>query len=58
MYDTKAGLGSTVCGSTEKGIGNGKISKPAAVLVKDNKIWIADLGNHRIVNVDIPKIDE
>ena len=58
MYDIKSGQVSTVCGTSEKGIGNGKISKPAAVLVHNNKIWIADLGNHRIVNVDIPKIDE
>ena len=49
---------STICGTTKKGIGNGKLAKPAAVLVKDNKIWIADLGNHRIVNVDIPKFNK
>ncbi len=58
LYDIKSEQVSTVCGTTEKGIGNGKISKPAAVLVKDDKIWIADLGNNRIVNVDITKLDK
>jgi DNA-binding beta-propeller fold protein YncE len=56
LFDIKSGQVSTVCGTGEKGIGNGKLSEPAAVLVKNNKIWIADLGNNRIINVDIPDI--
>jgi hypothetical protein len=56
MIDVESGVMSIVCGTTEKGIGEGKLSKPAAVLVSQEKIWVADLGNHRIVNVGIPPI--
>lgn len=58
MFDTNSEQVSTICGTTEKGIGNGNLYKPADVLVKGNKIWIGDLYNHRIVTVDMPIIDE
>ena len=55
LYDIKSQQVSTLTGTTEKGVGEGRLTKPAAVLVKGDKIWIADLGNHRIVYVDIPE---
>lgn len=48
------GKKTTLCGTKEKGIGNGRLNKPAAVLVHNNMIWIADMGNHRIVQTILP----
>lgn len=56
-YDIETKQVSTLAGTTEKGVGESNMTKPAAVLVAKNKIWIADLGNHRVVNIDIPIID-
>jgi len=55
VYDIKTQQVSTLTGTSEKGVGEGRLTKPAAVLVSGDKIWIADLGNHRIVYVDIPE---
>jgi sugar lactone lactonase YvrE len=47
-----ARLGKTVstiiAGTGEAGSGVGQLNKPAAVLVHDGYLWIADLNNHRI----------
>ena len=42
---------SVVAGTGEAGSGPGMLNKPAAVLVHDGLLWIADLENHRIVGV-------
>jgi sugar lactone lactonase YvrE len=39
---------SPVCGTGEPGAGNEQLNRPAAVLVHDGRLWIADLDNHRI----------
>lgn len=52
--DPKSGAVRTVCGTTEKGIGEGRLNRPAAVLAVGREVWIADLGNHRIAKVDLP----
>ena len=44
----------TLCGTTEKGLGGGRLNRPAAVLAQQDTLWIADLGNHRIVTVPLP----
>jgi len=56
MYDIKNGKVSTLFGTTEKGIGEGKLNKPAAVFVHNGLVWVADLGNHRIVNTMLPEL--
>lgn len=45
----------TYCGTVEEGRGEGRLHKPAAVLVHAGRLWIADLGNHRIVTVPLPE---
>lgn len=45
----------TYCGTPEEGVGEGKLHKPAAVLAHAGRLWIADLGNHRIVTVPLPE---
>lgn len=50
-FDINDGKVSTLCGTTEKGIGAGKLNKPAAVFVNNGLVFVADLGNHRIVNM-------
>ncbi len=40
---------STLCGTTESGDAEGQLCKPAAVLFDGERLWIADLGNHRIL---------
>jgi DNA-binding beta-propeller fold protein YncE len=52
--DLSTGKKTTLCGTTEKGIGKGRLYKPAAVLVYHNDIWVADMGNHRIVRTSLP----
>ena len=37
-----------VAGTGEAGLGTDQLNKPAAVLVHDGYLWIADLNNHRI----------
>jgi len=54
QINLSTGKKTTLCGTMEKGIGNGRLNKPAAVLVHHNKIWIADMGNHRIVQTNLP----
>lgn len=45
----------TYCGTTEEGLGEGRLDKPAAVLAHAGRLWIADLANHRIVTVPLPE---
>jgi hypothetical protein len=35
-------------------LGEGRLNRPAAVLAQQDTLWIADLGNHRIVTVPLP----
>lgn len=53
-FDPGTGSVRTLCGTTEKGIGQGRLNRPAAVLAAGQTVWIADLGNHRIATVTIP----
>jgi len=39
---------SVVAGTGIAGLETEQLNKPAAVLVHDGYLWIADLGNHRI----------
>jgi streptogramin lyase len=43
-----AGETGLFAGTGEAGLGAEQLNKPAAVLVHDGHLWIADLGNHRI----------
>ena len=43
-----AGETSQFAGTGEAGLGEDQLNRPAAVLVHDGHLWIADLGNHRI----------
>ena len=52
-YDMKNGSVSTICGSDDEAFENG-LNKPAAVLVNNGVIWVADLGNNRIVITELP----
>jgi sugar lactone lactonase YvrE len=52
--DGKDGSISTLYGDGEKGIGPNQLHRPAAVLVDGNRLWIADLYNHRIVVGELP----
>jgi len=42
------GKTSQFAGTGEAGLDADQLNKPAAVLVHDGYLWIADLGNHRI----------
>ncbi len=53
-FDPASGAARTLCGTTEKGLGNGRLNRPAAVLADGQTVWIADLSNHRIVKVMLP----
>jgi len=44
---------SVVAGTGEAGSGPDQLNKPAAVLVHDGLLWIADLGHHRILTVPV-----
>lgn len=44
----------TLCGTTKKGRGEGQLNRPAAVLLDHRTLWVADLGNHRLVWVPLP----
>jgi DNA-binding beta-propeller fold protein YncE len=44
----------TLCGTGEAGSGPGQLNRPAAVLVHDGNVWVADLDNHRIVICEMP----
>ncbi len=48
-FERRNGEVSTICGTTEKGDGGGQLQKPAALLFDGERLWIADMGNHRIV---------
>lgn len=52
-FDPVSGAVRTLCGTTEKGIGEGRLNRPAAVLAVGRTVWIADLGNHRIATVEL-----
>ena len=52
--DPRSDVVATYCGTTEKGLGAGRLNKPAAVLAHAGRLWIADLANHRIVSVPLP----
>lgn len=56
MFDPTTGTVSTLCGTTEKGNSPGRLNRPAAVLAQRDLLWIADLGNHRIVTVPLPDL--
>ena len=56
MFDPTTGTVSTLCGTTEKGNDPGRLNRPAAVLAQRDILWIADLGNHRIVTVPLPAL--
>jgi hypothetical protein len=43
-----------ICGTGEPGTGPGQLRKPAAVLIHSGYLWIADLGNHRVLIVKWP----
>ena len=51
--DPKGGEVATYCGTTKGGLGEGRLKKPAAVLAHAGRLWVADLGNHRIVTVPL-----
>jgi len=51
--DPTSGALATLCGTTEAGAGEGQLRKPAAVLAHAGCLWIADLGNHRLVTVPL-----
>jgi hypothetical protein len=42
-----------VAGNGEAGSTPGQLNKPAAVLAHAGLLWIADLGNHRIVTLPL-----
>ena len=46
-----------LCGTGEAGSSDTQVDKPAAVLVHDGLLWIADLGNHRILTTPWPTED-
>jgi DNA-binding beta-propeller fold protein YncE len=50
------GTATVVCGNGEAGSGPGQLNRPAAVLVHDGGVWVADLDNHRIVICPLPDI--
>lgn len=52
--DPKDGSISTLYGDGEKGLGPNQLHRPAAVLVDGDRLWIADLYNHRIVVCTLP----
>lgn len=51
--DRTSGELATYCGTTEAGLGTAQLNKPAAVLAHAGRLWIADLGNHRVVTIPI-----
>jgi streptogramin lyase len=55
--DPRSGNVATYCGTTDDGMGAGRLKKPAAVLAHAGRLWIADLGNHRIATVPLPTDD-
>ena len=52
---TPDGRVSPVCGEGEPGSGREHLNRPAAVLVHDGRLWIADLDNHRISSLALKK---
>ncbi|MCW8925455.1 MAG: hypothetical protein OQJ84_04295 [Xanthomonadales bacterium] len=48
-----SGKASLFAGTGEAGLAPEQLNKPAAVLVHDGYLWIADLGNHRISVVSL-----
>jgi sugar lactone lactonase YvrE len=43
-----------LCGTGKPGSGTDQLRKPAAVLIHSGHLWIADLGNHRILTARWP----
>lgn len=53
-FDRRSGRVSTLYGSGQRGFGEGELNRPAAVLADGDRLWIADLYNHRILAVALP----
>jgi len=53
-FNPRDGGVTTLCGTTAKGLDQGRLNRPAAVLACGRTLWIADLGNHRLVRVELP----
>ena len=47
----------TLCGTGRAGSGPEELNRPAAVLVHEGVVWVADLDNHRIVTCELPADD-
>ena len=45
----RGGRVTPICGTAEAGSGPDRLNRPAAVLMHDGDLWVADLDNHRIV---------
>lgn len=56
-FNPRDGQVTTLCGTTEKGLGQGRLNRPAAVVTRGHSLWIADLGNHRVVRVELPQVE-
>lgn len=52
----KDGKATIVAGMSKEGADSSSLNKPAAVLVHDGLLWIADLNNHRIMAVSLDAI--
>jgi len=52
----KDGKATIVAGTSKEGADNSSLNKPAAVLVHDGLLWIADLNNHRVMTVSLGAI--
>jgi len=53
-FDRRSGQVSTLYGDGKRGFGEGQLNRPAALLADGNRLWVADLYNHRIVTVSLP----
>ncbi len=51
----RQGRVSTLYGTTRKGLAQGEVNRPAALLVHAGRLWVADLGNHRILSLALPQ---
>lgn len=54
----KDGKATIVAGTSKEGSDDLSLNKPAAVLVHDGLLWIADLNNHRIMAVSLGSISQ
>lgn len=53
-FDRRTGQVSTLYGSGQRGRGEDELNRPAALLADGDRIWIADLYNHRIMALSLP----